>query len=185
MAESRSSSLHGTTLDSLMNIDLRCVVGLEVENQTDWWMRSPSAYCSRGTVKIPPREIGPKYKEVMVATKRPGSVFGSFGSVSWKLSCKPSADERRVVVMWCDPFNYNHYSNTLAIGITRDLEAKRNWTDLMYDGKVDNVDTLKFVQGEFYNNVQQISVSDDLINVTGIMSNEHHASIQVVVRPKM
>ena len=69
-----------------------------------------------------------------VTRKRFLTPTGVYGTVSWLINDL----NRRVVVMWSAPFNFDFNDNTLAVGITDegvvDNPEKDHWFKQMYDG---------------------------------------------------
>ena len=91
---------------------------------------------------------------MQVARKTSGTATGSYGTVSWLIE----ALNRRVVVMWSAPFNFNHHSNWLAVGLTAPGTTKHApgnaWFNRMY--YENSSQQLMFERGEYYANVRPV-----------------------------
>ena len=88
-----------------------------------------------------------------VARKKGHTATGSYGTVSWLVEGKA----RRVYVMWSAPFNFDHYSNWLAVGISREGStehpANKSTFDLMYYGEPGTSSYLGFNRREFWSSI--------------------------------
>ncbi len=56
-------------------------------------------------------------REVMTARKTSGTATGSWGVASWDISDPATSKTESVVAMWSAPFNFDHHSNWLAVGV--------------------------------------------------------------------
>ncbi|XP_069135561.1 tereporin-Ca1-like isoform X2 [Argopecten irradians] len=161
-AVSAGSSLAGTTISALTaNVDVNVACGFEISNWTKYVMEKPMAYPKGGRIKIPPVEIFPGVKEAMVTHKTPLSVMGSYGTASWLIQ------DRRVVVMWDAPFNFDFNSNWLGVGITKKGKTSHigDFYDIMYTGKQINYmhpnADFRFNRKIFRDDVNSVSLEDD------------------------
>ncbi len=69
----------------------------------------------------------------MQAGRKTGNLAtGSYGVVSWLWK------DRRIIVMWGAPYNFNHYSNCLAIAISKDQQHNPAWYTDLYKSKRNN-----------------------------------------------
>lgn len=166
------TSLSGTSLNALIDtLSYRNVVGIEVDNYSRWAMTHPISFPDRGVVTIPPRDIHPGEREAMLARKTSFTATGTQGTVSWLI------DNRRVIVMWEDPFNLNFYSNTLAVGIIEEDAHTASMYDTMMKGSGN------FTRGVYDQTIHTIEYCDGALCVTGTMGTSHKNQIHIQVIP--
>ncbi|OWF36767.1 tereporin-Ca1-like [Mizuhopecten yessoensis] len=166
------TSLHGTSLNSLMDtLSYRNVIGMEVDNYSKWAMTSPIAYPDRGVVTLSPREVHSGQREAMLARKTSLTATGTQGTVSWLI------DNRRVIVMWEAPFNFDFYSNKLAVGII----PYGTHTSAMFD--VMNKGSGNFTRGVYDRNIHTIVYCDEDLCVEGTMGTSHKTQVHIQVIP--
>ena len=85
--------------------------------------------------------------------------------------------------MWSCPFNFDHYSNWLGVGLTRS-GSRRNGGNLFNQMYYENIGNgLTFVRGEYYHNTKTLSMKEGNIEVTGTMGTGHHSSAHIIVKP--
>nr|KAG5686945.1 hypothetical protein BaRGS_029483 [Batillaria attramentaria] len=117
----------------------------------------------------------------MVTRKTGLCATGSSGTVSWKVE----GLNRRVYVMWSVPFNHDHYSNWLAVGLSRKGYTKHPddnvLFDQMYDGASD--ENVSFERHEYWTSMDPIKFSDGDISLEATMGSSHKAEVRVIVRP--
>jgi len=102
--------------------------------------------------------------------------------VSWEIGSGPR--KRRIVVMWDAPFSFDLNSNWMAIAITRENKSHRKeWYNILKENIHSPDFTHRFLE-KYEITKNQISISDDEIEVTGVMDKEHHATIRICVKPK-
>ncbi len=56
-------------------------------------------------------------REVITARKTSGTATGSWGIASWDITDSTNGKTESVAVMWSAPFNFDHHSNWLAVGV--------------------------------------------------------------------
>ena len=81
--------------------------------------------------------------------------------------------------MWSAPFNFDFYSNWLAVGIADNVDSDNGkWADTMYyhDGP--------FSKGEYKNSMNWISYSDDEVTIKGSMGTAHKTQVNIEIHPK-
>ena len=84
---------------------------------------------------------------------------------------------------WCLPFNHNHYSNRLAVGITDCGENPRHdpkWADEMYYNS-NHVTSMQSAIERYRTSTCPVTVSHNSLHVTGTMGTGHHAKISITV----
>lgn len=148
------------------------VVRLEIINKTMWPLSNPTTHVHGGVVESQPVQVDPASKEMMVMRKTHGTPFGSYGTVSWNVNGK------EVLVMWSAPFNFELFSNTLAVGIAPEGEHTISSFDEMYYKTKEY-----FVREEYLKRTQDVSKSDLQICVEGRMSTTHYPVVRIVVYP--
>ena len=93
--------------------------------------------------------------------------------------------------MWAAPFNFDLYSNYVALGLTvagcRIHDIK--WFQTMYYDK--NVDInlgdtprIKFRRSQCRYTSEEIIVEDDMFEMSGTMGTSHKPEIRIIVKPK-
>ena len=174
----RNSSSSATVHDP-HHLDYCVACELMVENQTRWQLQDPVAVNVRGYIKIPPSAIQPGSKKAMITHKNGGTTTGTCGTVVWKVSVAGS--EFYILVMWSVPFNQNHYSNWLAIGLTQDetVAQSSNLFNKMYYN-----DFEWFVRQEYYRDSRTIRITNSYVELEGIMGTNHKPEVKIVVKPK-
>ena len=85
--------------------------------------------------------------------------------------------------MWSCPYNFDHYTNWLGVGLTESGTQTHgtNWFHQMYYEKSGN--GLNFVRGDYYYHTKTLSMKDGAIEITGIMGTSHKAKAHIIVRP--
>ncbi|XP_060062561.1 tereporin-Ca1-like [Ylistrum balloti] len=167
------TSLQGTSLHAQMDsLHYRNVVGMEVDNYSKWAMTSPIAYPDRGVITLSPREIHPGQREVMLARKTGYTATGTQGTVSWLI------DNRRVIVMWEAPFNFDFYDNKLAVGIVPSSAHTSSMFDVMSGGSGN------FTRGVYDSSIRTIEYCDEALCVEGTMGTSHKTQVHIQVIPR-
>jgi len=173
---SLGSSPHAVPTLSDMLLSVTHCVGfvMQIENDTCWPMKDPICHPNRGLIQKPPTDIEPGGRTHIIGHKTSGTATGSCGTVSW---C--TGYNLRVMVMWSVPYNQNHYSNWLAVGLRQKDDHENEpagWFNKMYYEKVEGT-----VLGEFYYKCPQISYLGGAIKVVGTMGSSHKAEITIKV----
>ncbi|KAL3870183.1 hypothetical protein ACJMK2_038334 [Sinanodonta woodiana] len=180
-AVSAGSSLTGTTLSNLMNINYRVTCGIEIENWTKFILTDPVVKIFAGALSTPPGDILPSKREAMVVRKASDAAAGTFGTVSWLVEGKA----RRIVVMWAAPYDFVLHSNWLGLGITTPgiifHFPNDYWFLQMYYGTSSSL--LGFSTSEYYRESNRLIYTDDLIQISGTMGTGHQAQVKITVRP--
>ena len=159
----------------LLRMHYRIVVTMNIINATKWPMTNPRCYAHGGVIVVQPSEISSGCKEMMVMRKRYRLPTGSYGTVSWDINGK------QVIVMWSAPFNFDFYSNTLAVGISENDDNNHSEGSFheMYREDKDY-----FTREEYRNSTRNIvKAVDNFICVRGSMSTTHKPVVQIVVSP--
>lgn len=149
---------------------------IEIENWTKYPLWAPESHINRGIIEYPPVAVMPGKREMFVARKTGLTATGTYGTASWQILGK----DKRVVVMWSCPYNFNHYSNWLAVGLTSDRHHN-DWFDQMYYKESGR--GLNFTRGEYYYDTNIIKSGDKSFEVIGNMGTSHHTTAQIIVRP--
>nr|Q76CA2.2 RecName: Full=Echotoxin-2; Short=Echt 2; Flags: Precursor [Monoplex echo]BAD01578.2 hemolysin [Monoplex echo] len=156
-----------------------CVI--EVENWTKHLMKYPVVQIANsGGLLTVAKNVLPAEIQSFAMRKAWGA-NGVYGTVSWVLG----QTNRRVVIMWSAPYNFDFYSNWLAVGMSRPglavPSSRSTWFDLMYYGN-SNAD-ISFVRGEYYHSVDPIYFKNSEWEIEGSMNNIHKARVRATVKP--
>ena len=185
-AVSAGTSVAGTTMSALMADGYAVTCGIEIENWTKYVFGIPIAHVKGGTLSSPPVPILPAKKEVMISHKASGTATGVYGTASWLIESTVASQQRRLVVMWSAPYDFNLHSNTLAVGITTPGQTTHpvgpTWFDKMYYDE--KVDVLPYLKKEFLRDFSPIMFEDDEYQVVATMGSSHKAQVKIYVRPK-
>nr|BAI78310.1 echotoxin A [Monoplex echo] len=157
-----------------------CII--EVENWTKHLMSRPEIQIANsGGLLTLASNIMPATAQAFATRKPAGLASGVYGTVSWVLG----QTNRRVVVMWSAPYNFDFYSNWMGVGMTKagvSVPSSRSaWFDQMYYRGSSS--DLSFVRGEYYYHVNPIYWKNNEWEVEGSMTNVHNARVRVMVKP--
>nr|UYP38775.1 mytiporin 8 [Mytilus galloprovincialis] len=148
-----------------------------IENWTKYVLIDPVSYINGGQISSPPTVVGPGKKEMFITHKK-CTATGTYGTASWLIS----STNQRAVVMWSCPYNFNHHTNRLAVGLTAKGTIKhQNWFDQM--NHKESSSNLNFVREEYYNDTKTISNKNDNFEITGTMGTTHVTEAHVIIRP--
>lgn len=174
------ASLLRSTLAHLMDIGFMIVCGIQVENWTKFTLTNPNTTLEWGYLSLPATNIQPATREAMVSHKCGFTATGTSGTVSWLIN----GTDRRLVIAWSAPFNFDFYSNHLILGLTNKGYKKHNktWFQTMYYGQEDEAMIFERVKCRFTSN--EVMIDDDLFEVTGTMDTNHKPEIKVIIKPK-
>ncbi|KAH3791817.1 hypothetical protein DPMN_145307 [Dreissena polymorpha] len=162
-----------------MGSSLGVTVKIKVINNTNCLLKNQVVTVKRGEINLPPKPISAGETGVVQGRKYAHTVTGSFGVVSWEVEGK----DRRVVIMWSAPYNFNIYSNVLGVGMSKHnikIHAPE-WDNQMYKG---SSNSLEFAREEYYYGAQEVRWEDDEFCVSGTMSTSHQAEVTVTVTAK-
>ena len=182
-------SLPHTLLTQLMDaIDYRVVCGIAIENWTKYSFSDPRTKLQWGYLSHPATTIMPASRGVMVGRKCGYTATGTSGTVSWLID----GDGRRLVVMWDAPFNFDLFSNRMALGLTEE-ECKdhgENWFEAMHQKKNQNEDIvsggnprINFKRMVCNDINEEIIVNNDMFEISGTMGTVHKPEIRIIVKP--
>nr|DAZ86985.1 TPA_inf: venom-related protein Conoporin [Conus judaeus] len=176
------NSLNGVTLQDLAATNYKVTCVIQVENWTRYALMYPTVLTlGSPAVSSAPTAILPTKKEAFATHKPRSTATGVSGTVSWELQ----GAERRFVLMWAAPYNFNHYSNWMGVGMTReglvDVAPGNTWFNQMYYGSSSG--NLNFKRKEFYYNTDPFIYSNEKFEAEGDMTNGHHAQVRVIIRP--
>uniref|UniRef100_A0A914UJD0 Uncharacterized protein n=1 Tax=Plectus sambesii TaxID=2011161 RepID=A0A914UJD0_9BILA len=170
------STLAGTTLSAIAENSYGVTVAIEIENWTNIEMEKPVTTVTAGVITTPPTSIGPLKREGMAGRKTGNTASGSYGVVSWLWK------DRRIVVMWGAPYNFNHYSNCLGVAIAKDQQHSPAWYKDLYKGQR-NTSFRASDKDEYYSTVRTLEITDGDIKIEATMNTAHHAEVRIKVKP--
>ena len=173
-------SFLGPALPWALSGDAKIKVNITVENWTRFPMTNPSIRAVGGVVDLLPTDIEPATKEIMVASKTRFTATGSYGTVSWLVS----GHKQRIVVMWSVPYDYNLYSNWLAVAVMNGATHPEGgkWFDKMYndyDSPYNN-----FSRKKFRRHLDDLVFRYGDFKIVARMGNAHKTQVTVEVRPR-
>ncbi|CAF1071799.1 unnamed protein product [Brachionus calyciflorus] len=152
---------------------------IELENWSNWVLHTPKVHIDAGVLCVPPSNILPLKKEALSARKTKDTATGSYATVSWLVGSL----NKRIVVMWSAPYDFNLYSNWMGLGITTADVHDDSWFDRMYyERTIPEMQNYKIA--EFNRNNREIMVEDGDFEFKGIMGNGHHTTIKLYIKPK-
>nr|AXS67882.1 coluporin-10 [Colubraria reticulata] len=176
-------SLAGKVLDDFVEYDYRVHAVIQVENWTRYPMINPVVRLGGGVITSLPYNILPGKREAFAARKSHFTPTGSYGIVAWELA----GTDRLFVLMWCEPYAFNLYSNWMGLGMTKkghmEIPPEARWFDQMYYGKSDT--NFTFSRRKFTDDsMDPVAFRDDKeFQIMGVMSPNHHAQIKVTFLP--
>jgi len=149
---------------------------MEVNNHTHWTFKTPFCYPKSGHIqKQPdPRGILPGCQSVISGHKTSSTATGTYGTISWEVE----GLDVRVIIMWSVPYNQNHFSNWLALGVINKEEhtSKQFGFSKMYHGKPTG-----FKRSEFYKKCSLLIYSNGRLKLEGNMGSSHKTTITINV----
>lgn len=168
-----------SSLAAACGTDYSVVCTIEVENWTKYALVYPESALTNGEIKHPPVVVLPGKREAFITHKTGHIAFGTFGTASWVIA----KANRRAVVMWSCPFNFNHFSNKLAVGLTKSGSTNHNpnWADQMYYEK--HIPELNYQLGDFNGGTKYLVIRDDKFIISGTIGTSHKTKAQIYVRP--
>uniref|UniRef100_W4VSD1 Conoporin 7 n=1 Tax=Conus geographus TaxID=6491 RepID=W4VSD1_CONGE len=174
-------SLRGDPLKDLAENSYRVTCAIEVENWTKFNLGDPKTTLSWGQYTTMPVAIEPGKREAFAVRKAAYSATGTSGTVSWEVN----GNRRRFVIMWSAPYNFNFYSNLMAVGMTIEGEVKVAPYHFWYYWMLDYADspTLKFKKKVFNSNEDPIIFRNKKFEIEGFMTKSHHALVRIIIRP--
>ena len=161
-------------MDSRKDLDYSVRVQIEVDNVSKWTLTNPKVYTHGGVISSKPQAVAPNHKEYMIARKTGHTATGSYGTVAWDV------EDRLTLVMWSEPYNFNHHVNTLAIAIVKPHEYTSDTCDDLY---YDKTSFTPMAKAEYYHSHRTLFVCDDVICIRGIMDTSHKPTVNIIVGP--
>ncbi|CAH1779988.1 unnamed protein product [Owenia fusiformis] len=172
------TSLIGTTTSALAaQTGYQVTVGIEMENYSKWLLSDPRGANWWGQISTPPTSVKPRTKETMIAHKTGWLATGTSGVASWKFVKGGSA--YRVIVMWSIPWNQNHNSNWLGIGILPEQPFDPSFNDMYY-----RTDNSWFVKKAYYRNTNTLRFCKYDVCVSGSMGTTHRPQATIRFIPQ-
>nr|AXS67879.1 coluporin-7 [Colubraria reticulata] len=172
------STITGDVQQELIKSGYRMTAAIFVENWTRFPLVSPSVYHRYGVsfTGNAPADIQPGMKEVFTTRKKSLATSGTTGVASWLVQ----KARRRFVLMWSAPYDFNFYSNWMALGLTPKHITEVSYGPLWYDRMY-----YKSSYGhlEFTRHKTSITHSDDQFEIEGTMTQSHHVVMNVVFKP--
>ena len=94
----------------------RVVCKVILDNKTDFELRSPQYFIHNGQLGYGPVTVQPQSEcSVVVGHQTLANASGTTGVVGWMIG---NSDDM-LVVLWCAPYNFDHYNNCYAIGFKK------------------------------------------------------------------
>lgn len=163
------ASVVGTIQNMVERTDRTVACGVEISNSTMYLLEAEGYYSSWGYVNDPPPSVNPGKKEAFVGFKNRSTTTGTTGVAVWKVG----NTDTRLLVMWSIPWNHNHHSNVLALGLKEGKVKLKNKTyrEMYYDSEP------WFYRKEFFNDKHctpvKITHKSHQFRVQGNMGTTH------------
>lgn len=188
------ASMAGTTSTgialSLKNRGFTVAVVIVIENHTKWKLINGQSWTRWGHVSTAPVEIEPGQKEAWQAHKTMGTVVGSAGIIYYHVK---GLDEV-IGIVWHAPYNFNHLSNYLAIGMFSDdrFNSNRYFSSgyhTMRNGSPSGTlssswPSWPWCAREYYYNTRFCRTVSPYIEVQGTMGTSHHPTINIKIKAR-
>ena len=159
--------------------DFQVVVEVEVSNATKYYLSSEGYFVAWGHVKSPPVGVNPGKKGEFIAHKSGGATTGTTGVAVWKIGDTST----RLVVLWSAPWNHNHHSNMLAVGLKEGSVTPNNslYKEMYYESET-------WFSRRGYNNSEHCvpvtkTHSSEGFKVKGSMGTSHKTDAKVELLP--
>lgn len=171
---SAGASLAGTTVNALKDPTYGVTVSGSVENYAKWAMHFKTCEIKSGYMNIPMRSVAPGQKEGFAGHKTGHTATGSW------IRCTFQVDNALVHFMYSAPYNFNHYSNTLAVAVcpkgSRDCK-NMNAYKMYYNSR-------NFLaRRKYYYSVKTVKICKYGFCFTGSMGTSHKPTIHLKLMP--
>jgi len=154
---------------------VRCIISLSNWSMFTLLDVETNTECGETSNLLPPRNIFPGYREVMVM-QNTNPMVGTCGTISWQLV----EINMRLIIMWSVPFNFNIRDSYYAIGLTHNKGKFTNsayWFNQMYYGS--NSAFKRSQTG------RPLTYSNNVLAIKGFMEgNTYHAVLNISVTPR-
>nr|AXS67881.1 coluporin-9 [Colubraria reticulata] len=176
-------SLAGKKLSGFWEEYYRVNTVIQVENWSRYALLNPVVRLGDGVITSLPYNILPGQREAFVTRDSYYVATGSYGTVSWEVA----GADRMFVLMWCEPYDINLYSNWMGLGLTTkgqmEIPLGFGWFRKMYYGFSDS--NITFYRGKFEaGHLDPVAFRDDKeFQIMGVMSPDNRALIKVTFLP--
>lgn len=142
------------------------VVGIKVNNNTNYPLHKGRATLEWGYLQSMLDHVDAKQSGIMISHKNPTTATGTSGVVSWEIG----KTQKRLVVMWSAPFNFDFHENVLAVGFSGDHPNFDEMYNFLKCRRGESMDIAKC----YYASPTLVARYDDL-EVNGAMGTAHKA----------
>ncbi|XP_055351583.1 tereporin-Ca1-like [Paramacrobiotus metropolitanus] len=151
-----------------------CVAAtLRLNNYTPWHLQLESCHLNYGQTESVIHTVRPGAYSIMAMHKTGGSTSGTSGTIAWRLEGRPTS----VILMWSVPYNQNHHSNWLGVGVgERGRHSAETFQEMYYGEET------YFSRKDFYRLVDPVLYANNGVTITGVMGTAHKTDIVVDVR---
>jgi len=154
---------------------VRCIISLSNWSMFTLLDVETNTECGKTNQLLPPRNVFPGYREVMVM-QNTNPMVGTCGTISWQLV----EINMRLIIMWSVPFNFNIRDSYYAIGLTHNKGKFSNsdyWFNQMYYGS--NSAFKRSPTG------RHLTFSSNILDIKGFMEgNTYHSILNISVTPR-
>ena len=158
---------------------------IQVENHTKWKLVNGQSWTKWGHIIGAPHSIRPGYKEVLKTHKTKGTVVGSAGVLYYKFE----GLNEYLAVVWHAPYNFNHLSNYLAIGLYNqndfdEFRSYRQGYNRMRNHQTTTMvgdPTWRGCSDLYYYRTNVCKTYSPSVEVHGTMGTSHHPVITIKV----
>lgn len=162
----------------LLKMGNRVSMSIEIVNATDHRLEFLCCHTTSGLIEIPPQTIGPHITSIMKGVQISSQCTGSCGIAAWKIIQNGArGNDAHIVILWSVPYNFDIYSNRLAVGI-RDQDTEgttfKKTFKTMYHG---NGDWYKLK--EFKRDTNPVSFNTHGFEISGVMGTTHKCEARI------
>lgn len=151
-------------------------VSVEVVNRTRYRLETVGCSVNTGQIQVPARSIDPNASHELKGHKDHFQCTGFSGVAAWKICGADMEQDLNLVILWSAPFNFDYYSNWLAVGLNEGrLEGvkPRTFTEMYYENET------WFRRKEFFKDTNPLVFRSGRFEVRGIMGTSHGCEARI------
>ncbi|XP_052787199.1 tereporin-Ts1-like [Mya arenaria] len=166
-------------IDEIKSNNYRVSTVMDIKNDTKYNLVSGSIFAVNGSVLQSPLVLKSNSSDFVATRKTWGLAKGTHGILSYTFENNP---DKKIVVLWSAPFNFDFYKNRLGVGITtdsKDIDIQL-FDQMIKDKPIDSL-TYKIDKFKSARMVPVIAKYEDVV-VEGTMSSDHNAYVKIHIR---